>query len=124
MKAEPELPAIDSKALARAFLRSAQPAGSSQSKQLAVRAEQLRLLASKSMRLAWLTLPICVLIGATAVFISPNLAIIPVLCGSLAYARFTVALRERKLARDAADLALRWQTLEFASEDGSSRGRE
>lgn len=103
MEEEPNFPVFDAKAVAGAFLSRAQQAGDSQQERLVVGAEQARQLAQKRLRLAWLTMPIFLLVGTAVLLISLDLALVAVSCAFFAYASITIALRQREAMRDAAD---------------------
>ncbi|WP_224364482.1 hypothetical protein [Hyalangium versicolor] len=103
------MPPIDSAALAASFLQDALRQGARQPSTLSgvrvtLTAEQFRGLARKRFFIALGTFPIFLGAGGGVLFLSPNLALIAVICGFFAYACLSVAAQMRAAARDAVDV--------------------
>lgn len=103
MQDEPRLPEIDGQAIASSLFQRAMQSREGGEVQLTVTADQVRWLAQKRASLALGTLPLFLLLGCAALFVSLNLALVAVLSGFFAYACISIAKQQRNVAREAVD---------------------
>ncbi len=118
MEDEQPFPKLDINAMARSLFENAQKSREGEEVRIPVTADEVRWLARKRVSLALGTLPLFLLLGCGALFVSLNLAIVAVFSGVFAYSCISIAKWQHGVAREAVDfeVTVRGKVLHLAGQ--------